>query len=83
MMNTMNTMNGNNTKRMNSTKKTMNQFNLKMECENCFIDYSPQWRTIDKKCYCNSCGVRYFRWKSFKPVEEIYAKILINISKGK
>ena len=54
-----------------------------MECSNCFIRFTPQWRKINGKNYCNSCGCSYYRWKKFTPVEEIYAKILVDMSKGK
>ncbi len=54
-----------------------------MECGNCFIAFTPKWRKINEKNYCNSCWCCYNRWKKFTPHEEIYAKILIDMSRGK
>ena len=51
-------------------------------CYNCLINYSPQWRKIDKIIYCNSCGIWFKRKKVHKNVNEIYAKILMSLKNG-
>jgi len=54
-----------------------------MNCNNCFTAFTPQWRSINNKTYCNSCACCYFRHKYFIPPEKIYAKVLMDMSKGK
>ena len=54
-----------------------------MICENCFDSSSPQWRKINEKIYCNACGCYYQRHHNHRKCEEVYAKMLINLSKGK
>ena len=54
-----------------------------MECENCFVGFTPQWRKINGITYCNSCGCHFKRFKNLISPEKIYAKLLIDISKGK
>ena len=54
-----------------------------MRCKNCYTDITPTWRRIQGEIYCNSCGCCYNRWKKFVTPEEIYAKVLVNMSKGK
>ena len=56
-----------------------------MKCDNCFIDYTVQWRkgNILKPILCNPCGVYFYRYKKFKIIYEennidYYAKILMS-----
>jgi hypothetical protein len=53
-----------------------------MECANCFVTFTPQWRKLNGNIYCNSCACCYNRWKKFTPHEQIYAKILVGMSKS-
>jgi hypothetical protein len=48
-------------------------------CLNCYTDSSPLWR----KGYCNACAIHYQKYKVHKNVEQIYAKILVSLKKGK
>ena len=54
-----------------------------MECANCYVKDSPQWRTLNDDIYCNACCIYHKRWKKHKEIEKIYAKILINIKHQK
>jgi hypothetical protein len=54
-----------------------------MRCAHCFISFTPQWRKINNDFYCNSCGCCLKRKKKLIPVEQIYAKVLMDISYGK
>ena len=49
------------------------------KCLNCYIDYTPMWRNG----HCNACWIHYSKYGIHKNIEEIYAKILIDISKDK
>ena len=53
-----------------------------MKCTHCYITCSSQWRKIDNIRYCNACATCYRRNGHFVPVEEIYAKVLIQMSKN-
>lgn len=46
-----------------------------MSCLNCY----NLWRNG----YCNACYIHYKKYNKFKDVTEIYAKILVDFSKGK
>ena len=52
-----------------------------MECQNCFIHESPQWRKLNDVIYCNACCIYYKRWKRHKDMEKYYAQILLSINK--
>lgn len=52
-----------------------------MECANCYVLDSPQWRKIKTVIY--ACCVHYKRWNKHKNVEELYAKILIDMKNNK
>ena len=48
-------------------------------CLNCFVDFTSMWR----KGYCNACATYFSRHKVHKNVVSIYAKVLMDIKKGK
>ena len=50
-----------------------------MECLNCFVDFTSMWR----HGYCNACSTYFSRHNVHKNVETIYAKVLMDIKKGK
>jgi len=49
-----------------------------MNCKNCYTDYTPMWRNG----YCNACALHYTRNGYYKDPVKIYAKVLMDISKG-
>ena len=51
-------------------------------CENCFIKYSPQWRTIDKTIYCNECAIYFKRKNIHKDINVLCANILVSMKKS-
>ena len=51
-------------------------------CYNCLINYSPQWRKIDKIIYCNSCGIHFKRNHFHKDPVVIYANVLLDIKRS-
>jgi hypothetical protein len=50
-----------------------------MNCSNCYVDFTSQWRNG----YCNACWIHYKKYNNFKDVSKIYAKILIDIKNNK
>ena len=56
-------------------KDVMTIFNKKMNCINCFVDYSPTWRNG----YCNACGIHFKKYGVHRDHVKIYAKILCNL----
>ena len=51
-----------------------------MECSNCFISSSSQWRTINCKIYCNACGIHYKRNGIHRNTTLVAAKLLMYLS---
>ena len=51
-----------------------------MECSNCFISYSPQWRNLNFKIYCNACAIHYKRNGMHRNTTVVAAKLLMSLS---
>ncbi len=60
--------------------KTSTFKQIKMECVNCYAKDSPLWRRGN---YCNRCYCYYLKNNKFKDPSEIYARILMSLSRGK
>lgn len=50
------------------------------ECPNCYAQHSPIWRSGG---YCNRCYCYHLIHKEYKDHREIYARILMQLSRGK
>ena len=50
-----------------------------MECKNCFIKWTSQWR----HGHCNACATYFGRYGVHKNIDTVYAKILMDLKNKK
>jgi hypothetical protein len=59
--------------------KSPDENGINLNCKNCMTIFTSRWRNG----YCNACATYFYKHGYLKNPVEIYATVLINMSKNK